>query len=166
MSASIYLAIPLMIVLSLVETAVLPHFPIFGTSPQLALLAAVAWGLLFGIEEGAVWAFFAGIFTDFFSITPVGLSSLAFMAGVTAVLWAKHALPTSRVLLPLAFSALATIISFLIDILLLRLFGTIADFQIIAILPNIILVNVLFILPIYWLFFLVDRTIRPRRVRL
>ena len=164
MSASIYLAIPLMIVLGLVETAVLPHFPIFGRTPQLALLVALAWGLLYGIEEGAVWAFFAGIFTDLFSITPVGVSSLAFMVGVTAVIWAKLALPTSRVLLPLALAGLASIISFLITIILLRLFGTIADFQSITVLPTTVLVNILAILPIYWLLFIINRSLQPRQV--
>jgi rod shape-determining protein MreD len=166
MSASIYLAMPLMIVLGLVETAVLPHFPILGHTPQLAFLAALAWGLLYGLEEGLIWAFFAGVFTDFFSITPVGVSSLAFMGGITAVIWAKQALPTSRVLLPLALAGLATIISYLIDLLLLRLFGTITDFQIITILPNIILINILAILPVYWLFYLINRAIKPRRIQI
>ena len=166
MTASIYLAIPLMLVLSLVETAVLPHFPLFGVSPQLAFLVALAWGLLYGIEEGAVWAFFAGFFTVLFSITPVGVSSLSFMVGITAVIWATQALPTSRLLLPLALAGLATVISFIIEIVLLRLFGTIADFQSIAILPNILLVHVLTILPIYWLLYLIDRAMRPRRVQL
>lgn len=166
MSVSVYLAIPLMLVLGLVETAVLPHFPIFGLSPQLAFLVALAWGLLYGIEEGAVWAFFAGIFTDLFSITPVGVSSLAFMVGITAVIWATQALPTSRVLLPLALAGLATVISFIIELVLLRLFGTITNFQSITVLPNILLLHVLGVLPIYWLLYLINRAIRPRRVQL
>ena len=166
MSVSIYLAIPLMIVLGLVETAVLPHFPLFGATPQLAFLVALSWGLLYGIEEGALWAFFAGIFTDIFSITPMGISSLAFIVGITAVIWATQALPTSRVFLPLGLAALATIISFILEIVLLRLFGTITDFQSITILPNILLLNVLAILPIYWLLYLVNRLIQPRRVQL
>lgn len=166
MSSSIYLAIPLMLMLGLVETAVLPHFPILGATPQLAFVVALAWGLLYGIEEGAVWAFFAGVFNDFFSITPVGVSSLSFMVGVTAVIWAKQALPNSRVLLPLALTGLATVISFILNIILLRLFGTVADFQSIAVLPTTLLINVLTILPVYWLFYLIDRLIRPRRVQL
>jgi cell shape-determining protein MreD len=166
MTVSIYLAIPLMLVLGLVETAVLPHFPIFGDSPQLAFLVALAWGLLYGVEEGAVWAFFAGVFTNLFSITPVGVSSLSFMVGITAVIWGTQALPTSRLLLPLALAGLATVISFIIEIVLLRLFGTIADFQSITVLPNILLVNILAVLPIYWLLYLIDRAIRPRRVQL
>lgn len=166
MTVSIYLAIPLMLVLGLVETAVLPHFPVLGATPQLAFLVALSWGLLYGIEEGAVWAFFAGIFTDLFSITPVGVSSLAFMVGITAVIWAIQALPTSRILLPLALAGLATIISFIIEIVLLRLFGTLTDFQSITILPNILLLHVLAILPVYWLLYLINRAVRPRRVQL
>lgn len=166
MTVSIYLAIPLMLVLGLVETAVLPHFPIFGHTPQLAFLVALVWGLLYGLEEGAVWAFFAGIFTDLFSITPVGVSSLAFMLGITAVIWAAQALPTSRVLLPLALAGLATVISFITELVLLRLFGTITNFQSITILPNILLLHILTILPLYWLLYIISRAARPRRVQL
>lgn len=166
MSSSIYLAIPLMLVLGLVETAVLPHFPLLGATPQLAFLVALVWGLLYGIEEGAAWAFFAGIFTDFFSITPVGVSSLAFMVGVTAVIFVQQALPKSRVLLPLALTGLATVIAFILTVILLRLFGTITDFQSITVLPTIILINMLTILPVYWLFDLINQLRRPRRVQL
>lgn len=166
MTVSIYLAIPLMLVLGLVETAVLPHFPIFGDSPQLAFLVALAWGLLYGVEEGAVWAFFAGVFTNLFSITPVGVSSLSFMVGITAVIWGTQALPSSRVLLPLALAGLTTVISFIIELVLLRLFGTITDFQSITVLPNILLLHILAILPLYWLLYLINRAIRPRQVQL
>ena len=166
MTVSIYLAIPLMLVLGLVQTAVLPHFPIFGTTPQLTFLVALAWGLLYGVEEGAVWAFIAGIFTDIFSNTPMGVSSLAFMVGITAVIWATQALPASRVLLPLALAGLATIISFIIELVLLRLFGTITDFQSIMVLPNLLLVHVLATLPIYWLLYIAKQVTQPRRVRL
>lgn len=109
---------------------------------------------------------FAGIFTDLYSITPMGVSSFAFMVGVTAVLWAQQAFPTSRVLIPLALAALATVISFIIDVVLLRLFGTIATFQSVSLLPNTILINVLAILPIYWLLYIINRTIQPRRVQM
>ena len=166
MSTSIYLAVPLMILLGVVETAVLPHFPILGVSPQLAFLVALTWGLLYGLEEGATWAFFAGIFTDLFSISPMGISSLAFIGGITAVIFIKQALPTSRVIFPLVLAGIATVISFIIEIVLLRLFGTITNFQSVSVLPTTILINILAILPIYWLLYMIDRTVRPRRVQL
>ena len=82
MAVNFYAAIPLMAVLAVLQTAVLPRFPIAGLEPQLVFLVALAWGLLRGLEEGLVWAFIAGIWADLFSLTPLGLSSLAFMAGV------------------------------------------------------------------------------------
>jgi len=166
MSGSIYLAIPLMLVLGLVQTAVLPHFPFLGNAPQLALLVALSWGMLYGIEEGVVWAFFAGIFTDLFSITPMGVSSLAFMVGITAVLLVTRSLPTNRILMPLILAGFVTFISFLINILLLRLFNIITDFRSITILSNLALINILFILPIYWLQTVINRATQPRHVQL
>ena len=88
------------------------------------------------------------------------------MVGVTAVIFVQQALPKSRVLLPLALAGLATVISFILNIIMLRLFGTIADFQSITILPTVILVNMLTILPVYWLFYFINRMLRPRRVQL
>ena len=82
MAVNFYAAIPLMAVLAILQTAVLPRFPIAGLEPQLVFLVALAWGLLRGLEEGLVWAFIAGLWLDLFSMTPLGLSSLAFMAAV------------------------------------------------------------------------------------
>jgi hypothetical protein len=79
------------------------------------------------------------------------------MVGVTAVIFVQQALPKSRVLLPLALTGLATVIAFILTVILLRLFGTITDFQSITVLPTIILINMLTILPVYWLFYLINR---------
>jgi hypothetical protein len=88
------------------------------------------------------------------------------MVGITAVIWGTQALPSSRVLLPLALAGLTTVISFIIELVLLRLFGTITDFQSITVLPNILLLHILAILPLYWLLYLINRAIRPRQVQL
>ena len=82
MGAPIYLAIPVMLVLGVAQASILPRFPILGVSPQLLFLVALAWGDIRGLEEGLIWAFIAGLFADLFSLAPLGISSLAFMAGV------------------------------------------------------------------------------------
>lgn len=46
--------------------------------PQVMLLVAVAAGLLGGAEEGALVGFGAGLLSDLFVQTPLGLSALAF----------------------------------------------------------------------------------------
>jgi rod shape-determining protein MreD len=166
MSSSIYVAIPLMAILAIGQTAVLPRFPILGQLPPLPLLVALAWGLLRGIDEGIIWAFIAGFFVDIFSIGPMGVTSLTYIVAVTAVLWIQQAFPTSRVFLPILLAGLVTIIQLILYLFILRLLGVLSTFQVEPSLLLTILINAILILPIYWLLFMIDRRIRPRRVQI
>jgi rod shape-determining protein MreD len=161
-----HVAIPVMLVLALLQTAVLPHFTLFKLSPQLPLLVALAWGMLRGVDEGIVWAFLGGLFMDLFSITPLGLTALGYIVAVAAVLWAQEAFPASRFILPVLLAALATIIYLVLNLLLLRLLGTLSNLQIVATVWPLIIINALLMLPIYWLLYGIDRVIRPRRLQL
>lgn len=162
MKSSIYVAIPVMLVLSLLQTAVFPHFSFLRLAPQLPLLVALAWGLRRGLDEGMMWAFVGGICMDLFSIAPVGLTALGYMATVTAVLWLHQAFPTSHIIMPVLLAALATTIYLIVTLLFLRLFGQIASFQIITNLWPLILLNAVAMLPIYWLLYGLERMLRPR----
>ena len=166
MRYSIYAAIPLLGLLAVLQTAVLPRFTIFGASPQLPFLFALAWGLLHTQEEGMIWAFVAGLWMDVFSITPMGATALVYVAAVTAVLIINNVFPTSRLLMPVLMAGLATIIAFMLNLLTLRIFGTIVNFQAISFLPTYVLVNSIFILPIYWLIYALESKFRPKRVQL
>lgn len=162
MKSSIYVAIPVMLALSLLQTAVFPHFTFLRLAPQLPLLVALAWGLRRGLDEGMMWAFVGGICMDLFSIAPVGLTALGYMAAVTAVLWLQQALPPGHIIMPALLAALATTIYLIVTLLFLRLFGQIASFQIITNLWPLILLNAVAILPIYWLLYGLERMLRPR----
>ncbi|HRQ38697.1 MAG TPA: rod shape-determining protein MreD [Chloroflexota bacterium] len=164
MKASIYVAIPVMVALSLLQTAVLPYFSFLRLSPQLPLLVALAWGLLRGLDEGMIWAFIGGICMDLFSITPIGLTALGYMAAVTAVLWLQQAFPPSHIIMPMLLAALATAIYLIINLLSLRLFGFISTLQAVTSLWPLILLNAVAMLPIYWLLYGLDRLLRPRNL--
>jgi rod shape-determining protein MreD len=123
MSSSIYVAMPLMIVLAIIQTAVLPLFPSMALMPQVPLLVILSRGLLRGVNDGVLWAFVAGISLDLFSASPLGLTSLALMAAILIVIWIGRVLPPNRLLLPTLLCGLATIIWQLLYLLLLRLFG-------------------------------------------
>jgi rod shape-determining protein MreD len=166
MRYSIYLAIPLLGLLAVVQTAVLPRFPLLGASPQLPFLFALAWGLLHTPEEGMIWAFAAGLWMDVFSITPMGVTALVYVAAVTAVLIINNAFPTSRLLMPALMAGLATMIAFLLTLLFLRIWGGIPTFQAVSFLPIYMVVNTIFILPIYWVIYALERKFRPKRVQL
>lgn len=166
MSTSIYLAIPLMAVLSILQSAVLPRFPILGLTPQLLFLVALAWGLHRGLNEGLVWGFIAGFFTDLFSLTPMGISSLVFMLAIAVAVMLRQVLPPSRFILPMLLATAATLIYLLCYALLIRIVGSgISTQTLLALLPVALLQGFL-ILPIYLLLETALRLLRPRRVEL
>lgn len=166
MTPSIYVAIPLMALLTILQTAVLPHLTILGLAPQLPFLVALSWALVRGLEEGLGWAFIGGLFLDMFSITPIGVSSLAFMVGIIAVLWIERALPASRVILPVVLALLATFVSLLVLVVMLRFSGWPGSLQQITLLLPLTILHAVLILPVYWLVYRLDRRARPRRVEL
>jgi rod shape-determining protein MreD len=159
----IYLAIPVMAVLGIIQSSVLPRFPIFGVAPQLLFLVAMAWGLLRGLEDGLIWAFIAGIFVDLFSVSPLGLSSLAFMAGVFVVLL-QPALPPRRLLVAMLLTSLGTIIYLAFYVVAIRFTGRGISGAGLAELLPLIPLHALLILPIYLVMANLLRVTRPRRV--
>lgn len=166
MSTSIYLAIPLMAVLTILQAAVLPRFPVLGLTPQLLFLVALAWGLQRGLNEGVVWAFIAGFFTDLFSLTPMGISSLTFMVAAAVVILLRQVLPPSRFILPMVLTTTATLIYLLLHALFIRIFGSGIPMQTLLALLPVALLHGFLVLPIYVIMETILRVVRPRRVEL
>lgn len=164
MNSSIYVAIPVMVILTVLQTAVLPHLTILGLSPQLPFLVALSWALVRGPEEGVIWAFIAGLFLDMFSLTPLGVTSLAYMIGILAVIWIVRALPTSRVILPVVLALLATLVYLAVFVLIMQLLGRPINLTSAASLQPLALLHAALILPVYWILYGIDRRLQPRRV--
>ena len=164
MAVSFYIAIPLMAVLAVLQTAVLPHFPIAGVEPQLMFLVALSWGLLRGLEEGVVWAFIAGLWADLFSMAPLGLSSLAFMAAVAAPVVLQQVMPPRRLLIASLMAGLGTIIYLVLSLIILGLLGHGLTASGLAELLPLIVLHMALVLPIFLLLQWLVRITRPRRV--
>lgn len=164
MGNHIYIAMPVMALLAILHSSVLSRFPILGVVPQLLFIVALAWGIVRGLEEGVIWAFIAGICVDLFSITPLGLSSVAFIAGVGAPLLLQQALPPRRLLVAMVMAALGTLIYLIVYIVGLRLFGFSTPLNGLAGLLPLIGLHAVLIVPVYVLIDSFLRTFRPRRV--
>jgi rod shape-determining protein MreD len=195
MTAALYLAIPLMLVLVILQSAVLPNFTIFGIVPQLMFVATISWALLRGLREGLAWAFMAGLLTDLFSAGPIGVTSLAMMATVASVVFLQRSFPESRLIMPIVLTALATMIFWSIYLLILRLLMPIIlnsnDFlgalelsenprlrglisiissayslnrNTFTLIINMALIHSILIVPFYWAFYAIDKSISPRKV--
>ena len=164
MPKHIFVAIPLMAVLAILHTSVLAQIPVLGAAPQLLFLVALAWGIVREMEEGLVWAFVAGVFTDLFSLAPLGISSLAFMAGVAGPLLLQPILPPRRLLVAMLQAGLGTFIYLAVYAIGLRLFGFgVSVGGLVEMMPLVILHTVL-IVPIFLLLGATLRVMRPRRV--
>ncbi len=162
--SSIFLAVPLMVVLTVLQTAVLPYFPLFDVTPSLPFLVALAWGLLRGQNEGVVWAFIAGFFMDLFTAAPVGGLALTYTIAVLAASVINDVLPTNRTVVPMLLAAIATIIQQLLYAIFLAIFGySIVQVMAASLLP-IVLLHTFLILPIYWLLYLLQRAAWPKPV--
>jgi rod shape-determining protein MreD len=166
MSNSIYLAIPLMALLSILQSAVLPHFPIIGLTPQLLFLVALAWGMQRGFNEGIVWAFIAGFFSDLFSLAPLGVSSLIFVVVTALTLLLQQLLPPSHLILPMLLATAATLVYLFLYALVLRVLGPgLALDTLLSLLP-LSLLHGFFIVPLYWIMGQALRVVRPARVEI
>ncbi len=166
MGSTVYLGLPLMALLALLQTAVFPRFPIFNIMPQLILLAALAWGLLRGVTEGVVWAFIGGFMLDMFTIAPMGLSAVSYITAVFTVVFLQESLPSSRFFAPLIMAGIGTIIAVLTYQIAARLLGYPFILQTFIRLPQTILINMILMLPIYWSMSSLYNRLRPRRVHL
>jgi rod shape-determining protein MreD len=193
---SIYFAIPIMLFLAIIQATIMPKFPILGFVPLLTLLVALAWGLLHTLEQGVAWAFIGGLFVDMFSVGPIGATSLAMMAAISAVILIKRNFPESRVILPIALGFLATLTFWFIYLLILRLAvpiiigdpalgiepllqgtrapGLSADITRLYTLNQttigygllLAFGHALLLLPVYWAIYTAERLLKPRRVEI
>lgn len=163
-SSAIILAVPLMVILTVIQTAVLPHFPLLGVVPSLPFLVALAWGLLRGVNEGVIWAFIAGFFMDLFTTAPVGGLALSYMIAVLAACFINDVLPVNRTIVPMFLAALSTIIQQLLYAIFLSIFGYSMVQLISSSLMPTVLLHTFMILPIYWLLYLIQKTVWPKPV--
>jgi rod shape-determining protein MreD len=147
---SIYLLVPLLVVVTLLQTTIMPHLVIWGVFPDLPLLFVVCWGLLNGSREGMIWGFVAGIAVDLFSGAPFGAATLSLItAGFVSGLGEATVFRT-HIALPLISAFLTTIVYGLCFLLIVQIAGdTVAwlDSLIRIILPSALL-NAVLTLPL------------------
>ena len=167
MSFMPFLSIPVMALLVVFQSAFLSYAHIAGAPIQIMVVVVLAWAMWRGSAEGAVWAFFAGLFIDYASIGPFGISSLALILAVVAISPLFPNLAYNRLTLPFLLAGVAMLIFQLTSLLLLR----IAGYPIVAHywqqMPIAIILNALVTVPVFWLLSSFTRyTRRERTIKL
>jgi rod shape-determining protein MreD len=120
---TIYLVLPLLAIVAILQTTLVPSLAIWSVFANLPLLVVVSWGLLRGPQEGALWGFIAGLMVDLLSGAPFGAATVSlivigFLAGL-----GETTVFRARIALPMIVMFLATIVYELLFLLIVRISG-------------------------------------------
>ena len=163
--ASDWLFLPFLLLFVLLELAVVPHFLLLGQTPNLLFLLALAWGLVGGIEVGLMWAFFAGIFLDLFSIAPVGSTALIYIVAVWLLTKLVRWLPESGILLPSLIAVTGTMFVTVAQWILLQLMQFNVRLPAFQNMLLLLLVHALLMLPLHWVIMRWHNLIHPPSIQ-
>jgi len=120
---SLYLVVPLLLIVGVWQAAVAPHLALWGVFPDLPALVVVSWSLLEGRRRGIVWGFIAGVIVDLFSGAPFGAATLSLMAVGALSGLGQATVFRTHVALPLITMFLATIVYDLLFLLIVHISG-------------------------------------------
>lgn len=123
MNLTTYLSVPILLVLAMLQTAVLPLFPLFGLVPVWILLVVIIWSMLRGPQEGVVWGFFGGLMLDIFSAGPFGLNAMALTLVALLVTFLPQWFNLNQVTLTILATTGGTLLFYYSQTVLLQLVG-------------------------------------------
>lgn len=92
----------------LVQATLLPRIRFLGAQPDLLLVLVVCWSLLYGVTEGLLFAFLAGMAIDVVAGLPVGTSPLALMPLCFLAVIGRNSVYVNNIWLPVLLVAVAT----------------------------------------------------------
>jgi rod shape-determining protein MreD len=109
--ASLYFfMIPLLGVLAIVQSVVIPRLEIAHVRPDVMVVLVVIWALLFGGSGSLLIGFVAGLWMDVLGGGPMGGSSLALMAVALVTGIGYRRFFRSNLLVPIASIVLGTLV--------------------------------------------------------
>lgn len=162
-----YISVPLLLLLSLLQSTAVPRLQIGAVWPDFLLLAVMSWALVDRIDEAIVWAMVGGIGVDLMSGGPFGASAAGLMAAALVAGVTSSGLFRGRTVLPLVTAAAATLAFHAVYVLAMLLVGQRADvvdalFRVA--LPSAVYNAALSII-VFRVMAAIDRRIRPKALR-
>lgn len=159
-----YLVLPLLILITLIQTTLLPIFLPGPVRPDLMLMVVVGWGVVHGNGQASLWGLVGGLLLDLFSGAPFGLHTFS-LGGIG---WLADTLQTNffraNLLVPLVTIFVASLLYHIGQAAAVQVLGdTInwAFYSFNVVLPTAILNTAL--MPFaYWLLRRLDHVVRPR----
>lgn len=165
---SYWIGLPLLILVTLMEVSVLPLFRIYGLQPNLMLVLLVAWLMARGASEAYILAPIGGILLGLVDGAPVGtaligLAPLAFLQDIRG-----SQLREGGLIEAIGFTIVMSFFFNFVHLGVFTLLGEAGSWGAAStrvIIPTVLL-NVVILLPIYWVLSLTSTEPRTRMVYL
>lgn len=124
---TLWVLIPLLGLIAVIQTALMPLVTFGGLKIDLPLMVVVAWGLTSLPGEAAIWGFIAGIFLDLVSGMPFGTQTFALTTIGLLMGLVQTTIFRSNVVLPPTAMVLATLAY---DVLVLAVLSTLGGWPV------------------------------------
>jgi rod shape-determining protein MreD len=148
----------LLILIAIAQSTLFSLTNWFGIAPNIVLVLVLLLSTRFGVREGIVWAFGAGLMLDLLALDPLGSNGLALMAVAIIGGLAKRPMLQSGLLLTMLMVLLATMAHFTVASIVDALTGVGYAFTVSIRLGLVTaFLNTLVVPPLYGLVLLLDR---------
>jgi rod shape-determining protein MreD len=152
----------LLIVIAIAQSTILSLTNWFGIAPNIVLVLVLVLSTRYGVREGIVWAFGAGIMLDLLALDPLGSNSLALLPVAIIGGLARRPMLQSGLLLTMLMVLVATIAHFTVASLIDTLTGVGYSFLVSIRLGLVTaFLNALVVPPLYGLVIVLDRVRVP-----
>jgi rod shape-determining protein MreD len=145
------IAIPILVILSIFQSALLSRFQLLSGMPDLVLLVLLAWGLQKRVTTALQWGIIGGLITQLFSAVPVGVPVVSYLLSVGLALYLRTRVWQVPILAMFIAVIAGTLISHLTSLVALQIVGnSISWYEAINLvtLPSLLL-NLLLAIPVY-----------------
>ena len=163
---AIFIAIPILAVLLILQSAVLSQFPLLNGTADLVLLAVIAWALQKRVQTAWQWGIIGGLLIGIVSALPFWASLGIYLMAVAVSLALRQRVWQAPILAMFIATFTITLLAHMLTVIALRLTGTALPLtQTINLisLPTIIL-NLVFAIPIFYILADVAKWLYPEKL--
>jgi len=162
-----YIAVPFLLLVSLLQSTLAPRLQVGAAWPDFLLLVVMSWALVQRVDEAILWASIGGLGVDLMSGGPFGASALGLMAAALIAGAMSSGVFRGRTALPLVTALIATLTFHGVYVLTMLLAGQRVDlidalFRIV--LPSAVY-NAALSLIVFRIMAGIDQRIRPKVLR-
>lgn len=112
----IFLALPILSLAAILQSAVVSRVPLLGGTADLMLLTILAWAVQERVTTGWQWAIIGGLMIDFMSGLPFGIFTASYLVSIALTLALRKRVWRFSILVYLLMVVFGTLISHLLSI--------------------------------------------------